>query len=559
MGNIKDLFTKSDGFKDEYSARVTRIGQLHPIPKADRLALIYVGSDPVVIRKDQIKSGECYFYVPRETTLAEKFMFENNLYSVFHYEQNSNAAEVGKILEEAKRAEGEEKEKLEAEARAKCGIFNRNRVRVAKLRGQDSAGFLFGMEDILKWKPELKDRLDGHSIDELDGIFFDTVDEDLFCKAYVPKPTRRSRRGGSRRIGPVEYRVNKYFKWLPESWKKAIIKKYEKPRRSKSRKAKFGENCKYLIPDKFVRHYDTTQISSVYQHFKPEDVVDISKKIHGTSFFVGNVLRNYPDENAPKSLLRRNALVKALHLPKSWIKEPLKEDYGYIYSSRNCIQTQDINPNAKVYEGMDAYSPYGKLFEEKDLLPKGMTIYGEIFGYCNGKGIQGEYDYGCKPPKDDFPGENKLMIYRITTEDESGHKTEWEISDVIKWTEDLVQNNPDIKEKIFPLQILYHGTLKDLFPELDTTQHWHENLIVKLKTYGGLEGDEPLCKNKVPMEGLCLRLNNSPTPSCVKLKSDRFYAYEAGKIDRGELDVEMISEYGDVDSDDSEDFSEDTE
>lgn len=71
--------------------------------------------------------------------------------------------------------------------------------------------------------------------------------------------------------------------------------------------------------------------------------------------------------------------------------------------------------------------------------------------------------------------------------------------------------------RISPLPILYQGTLSALYPSLDTTDHWHENLLETMKydiVHFGMEQDEPLCRNKVPREGICLRIDNDPINEC---------------------------------------------
>ena len=58
-----------------------------------------------------------------------------------------------------------------------------------------------------------------------------------------------------------------------------------------------------------------------------------------------------------------------------------------------------------------------------------------------------------------------------------------------------------------------------------------------------IEDDEPLCKTKVPREGIVIRRCNDPVPEAFKLKGDRFYGREAKLIDSGEVDVEMTETY----------------
>ena len=102
----------------------------------------------------------------------------------------------------------------------------------------------------------------------------------------------------------------------------------------------------------------------------------------------------------------------------------------------------------------------------------------------------------------------------------------------------------------FPL--LYHGTLADLYPDIDVANHWNENVLEAMKVdkeHFGMEQNEPLCKFKVPREGICLRIANDPVKECFKLKTNAFRAAEQKLIDAGQVDIEMADNYG---SDDEE-------
>ncbi len=55
----------------------------------------------------------------------------------------------------------------------------------------------------------------------------------------------------------------------------------------------------------------------------------------------------------------------------------------------------------------------------------------------------------------------------------------------------------------------------------------------------GMETNEVLCKNKVPREGVCIRIDNDPRPENFKLKCAKFLSKESKDIDAGEVDIEM--------------------
>ena len=172
-----------------------------------------------------------------------------------------------------------------------------------------------------------------------------------------------------------------------------------------------------------------------------------------------------------------------------------------------------------------------------------MTIYGEIFGYLTGesKMIQKGYDYRCKP------GHNKMMIYRITTDIGEGKKYEWDVLEVRDFTNKLIEEHPEIAEWLQPITILYHGTLKDLYPYVSIENHWHETVLSFMqndKEHFGMELNEPLCETKVPREGIVLRIDNDPVNEAFKLKTIKFREKEKSLIDSGEVDMEMMDAYG---------------
>ena len=95
-----------------------------------------------------------------------------------------------------------------------------------------------------------------------------------------------------------------------------------------------------------------------------------------------------------------------------------------------------------------------------------------------------------------------------------------------------------------PLNILYHGPLKDMYDDLDVENHFHENLLERMKNdkeWLLMEKNEPMCKNKVPREGVVIRIDDDICPRAWKLKSKAHYNLEALAHDNDEVDIEEIS------------------
>ena len=590
------VFSKSETFKSEYSCAVVRVPELTPIEGSDFLAKTNIFGTQIVVRKDQVKEGDVMIYAANETQLNERFLSVNNLFEISCREKNANAAEVAAIMAEYEpiKAEADKKrseakvakgamesltkksqklqkeikkkqkaaEKLEkdseeynivlqdvpdlqkradeyiakamsyttqytnlkkevedivksgehivAEAKKHCGFFNKyGRVRCLTLKGCPSFGVLFAPEDLIKFDSTVT----LEDVAAYIGQEFDTVNGELFVKAYVPPIKERPERGS--RMNKAQKKISRFNR---------------------------------MIEGEFFYHYETTQLPKVIETFKPEDIVDISVKRHGTSIIIGNL---HVKEPIKLPIFQRvfNKLVDITGLLKTRRIQDWVVKYGPVYSSRTVIKNQYINKDAGngFYE-KDVWTEWGDIVYP--YLEEGMTVYGEICGYVTGTEsmIQKTYDYGCEP------GENNLMLYRITTTEEDGSKKEWEVPEVKAWTESLIERMRSAEDenwkRIHPIDLLYHGTLEELYPELDTESHWHENLLEKLKNdkeHFGMEENEPMNTHypESPREGICIRKEGDKIPACSKLKCYSFFLGESIRMDNGDVDAEMEEGYGD--------------
>lgn len=582
------MFGKSENFKEEYSCSIIRIGEIKPIAGKDKIGFTLVNGETIVIRKDQVKEGDILIYASNESELNKDFLGANNLFESNSYELNSNASEVEKYIlknkdlkpqlnyveknlakldncikfviryeSEVATAEGDEdilydlsqrlakstgfisgyinrnvedfpslvefvneaekvrteketlfkelKSEIEANAeyvRSRVGFFNKTgRVRSIRLGGVASKGYLFTLEELAKYNPKVKDI----NLEEYLGQDFDTVDGELFVKAYVPfVPEKRTKTSNA------------------EKRNKKIVR--------------FDR----MIEGEFSFNYDSLLLPKYIHKIKPTDSVAITVKIHGTSFVCGKVHVKTPIK---LPFMRRmcNKFIDLTGLFKKYRTIDYKVEYGNVTSSRTVIKNKYINKDVTDgYYSVDVWGEYGELIYP--YLSEGMTLYGEIFGYLTNstKMIQKQYDYGCEV------GTNKLMPYRITTSLPDGGKYEWNVEEVKEWTEKLIKEHPEIADRIHVIDLLYHGTLTDLYPTLSVTEHWNENVLEELrndKKHFGMEKDEPLCENKVVREGLCIRIDDDETNENFKLKCQKFYDREKKLMDEGEVDIEMGNTY----------------
>lgn len=600
-------FTKSDSFQSEYSCAIVRIGEMIPISGSDFLAKTEVFGTQIVVRKDKVKTGDLMLYASNETQLNKDFLSVNNAFEIGCRDMNANADEVNEImkpymvlkeqadkykaqakklkskmdglskmiikkkkeidryLKKRKESTPDDESELELyiketnehknelvhkcdemeeqivalttqyvqaknkaeqivadgkdivdEAKKKVGYFNKyGRVRTITLQNTPSFGCLFGIPELFKFDKTITTA----DIEAYEGQEFDTVNGVLFVKVYVPPMPERKQHG----------------KGTGKAQKK--LKRFDR-----------------LVEGEFAFHYDTQQFQKNVHQFNPEDVVTISVKLHGTSVIIGKLPVKNPIK-LPFFQRAWNWFVDGTGLFRKHRITDYEIGIGPIYSSRKVIKNQYINKDVNSgYYSVDVWSEYGDIIYP--YLDEGMTIYGEILGYETGndKPIQKLYDYGCEQ------GENRIMIYRITSPDENGLKREWEVDEVFDWTLNLIDKMEKAEDenykKIHPINILYHGKLEDMYPEvLPEGDKWHEKLLEMMKNDTkllGMEEIEPMCtKHIVPREGVCIRKDHDPIRECFKLKSMAFAIGEAVRMDNGEVDIELDEGYSEESDDEA--------
>lgn len=524
------MFKKSDNYKQEYCAQIVKIGELVPIENSDFLARTVVNGFNVVVGKDDVKEGEIMVYAKLETEVNADFLSVNNQFEIGERHLNKNYEEVQALIDEGKTDE----------AKKLVGYFNKyGRVRIVKLRKCPSEGCLFKIDSLAKWKPEVANYdFSQCFIPNEDGIVepfcFDTIGDDLFVKAWVPRISNKE-----------QARANKAAK------RNRRLKRFDR-----------------MIEGQFSFHYDTNQVADNMWRFNPDTMVTISTKWHGTSHIVGRVLVKKPlPASLPRKIenKRKSRQLKYLYKAerrfywqkfvvknkidsiKNYLNSQYTVDYGKVTSSRGVIKNQYINQGVTHgYYGVDIWTSYGDLLYP--YLIDGMQVFSEIVGYVTGgqSMIQKGYDYGCAP------GTNKIMPYRITVNNPDGGVTEWDVMEVYGWTLQLLKEHPELKDNVVPIDILYHGTLGALYPDIDPQLHWNDNVLKAMrndKEHFKMEENEPACKNKVPREGIVIRIDGDTKSEAFKLKTYAFLGKEAELMDKGEVDMEMQDAYGDNGSD----------
>lgn len=276
----------------------------------------------------------------------------------------------------------------------------------------------------------------------------------------------------------------------------------------KGKKGK-GKITSKVIPEQFNFHIDTSQLLRNTHKITPESVISISSKWHGTSAIASKVL-------VKKRLTLKEKLGIFLGFPI-----PTTE-YGVLYSSRRVVKNGELD-NTGFYKS-NVWQETGETFSDK--LANGESVYYEIVGYTKeGSPIQKGYNYGCKP------NENGIRVYRITKTGTDGHVIEygWE-----------AMKKRAMEIGLCPVEELYFGKAKDLFPEVEVDENWTANFVQKLQDIYLEKKVEFNLGKKVPDEGIVIRVENLEI-EVYKLKSKAFLAYESKSFEKGEMDMEEVN------------------
>ena len=159
------------------------------------------------------------------------------------------------------------------------------------------------------------------------------------------------------------------------------IVKYEPP--VKQIQLASGRKIKWRDNQNFHIYYKFPNLKNVDGMFTEEDLVEITRKVHGTNARYGIVKKT--------KLSFWDKVKKFFRLADEWI------DYEYIYGSHNCEKGSD----SQGFYSTDVWRTVAEKYNIKEKLwsyiknrnvevGEGIILYGEIYG----AGIQKNYDYG---------------------------------------------------------------------------------------------------------------------------------------------------------------------
>lgn len=417
---------------------------------------------------------ELYLFFPAGTQLSEVFLHANNLYR----EQQLNRVK-------------EEK-----------GFFDLNgRVKAIKFRGITSTGFVIPIKSLLWEQIPIKaghNFAAGDSFNEIDGV-------EICRKYFVPSPTQSQ--------GTKKDRVNRINDKLSS----------------------------VLIPGQFRFHNETPHLGSNLHRVQPSDILVITDKWHGSSCILSKVF-------VSKKL---NWFQKLLNKLGGQIPN---RQLAYIYSSGK--------PKSNLPKGIEGlWKNDGPDFYTADIwktamtdfkaaVEDGISLYGELVGFtAEGSAIQKGYDYGCVMCNNTIIGENhvgvvrpnhyRFVIYRITYTKPDGNTIEFSWQQIKDYCKKY--NLEHVKE-------FYFGRAGFINPDNvligihdyddETMEQWRTALFEKLQTSYNMEKDCKECNNKVPAEGIVVRIDGKESYSALKLKAKAFTKKESDDADKGETNIE---------------------
>ena len=345
---------------------------------------------------------------------------------------------------------------LNKDVNAKPGYLGKTRrVKAIKLRGIISDGFLMPLSSLNPF-------LEQQSIESLNvGNSFTDINGNNLCQKYVV-PVRNSNPGG-------------------KAPKKLGFKIQD-----------------VIIDNQFRFHKDTEHFARNLNKFNQESEIIITRKLHGSSLIVSNILvnkrlgfkekiLNFFGANIPKS---EYGIVWSSGKPKSKLPKGVK-------SLTNTWST----PNPSYYK-MDIWERASIELENK--IEKGISIYAEIVG----KGIQGD-DYT-------YNQDYAIYVYRITLTNTDGvaYELSWEqVKDYCT------------KYGVNYVEEYFKGKVKELVV-------FDESLLGFL-SQKYLNKSYPDCKID---EGVCIRIRG--TEEIFKLKSPNFIKMESDLQEQGVEDIE---------------------
>lgn len=360
---------------------------------------------------------------------------------------------------------------------------DKRNITALKLRGEKSDGLVLPIEVLSKYI-DINTLKDGEQITMLNGH--------EICKKYIPRSNHRQ--SGSVGSG------------------------------NRTRKKKVP------VAPLFSEHSDTEQLAYNLSAFKPNDEIEITLKMHGTSQRTGYlpVFKGY----------KRSLLDRILRRDGTPIY-----DWGYVSGTRRTVLE---NFDGGYYGSNEFREAHSKFFEGK--LMKGESVYYEVVGFthtgtpimssCNNKklndkefvkqyGEETVFSYGCTPTGKEGIGiteidvpQSDIYVYRMTMTNEDGF--------VVEYTPDFMRYRCEqMGAKCVPV------FWKGIIPEEDNLPYMNHDKTVVCSAGEWIQhlaenfydGTDPIGKTHI-REGVVVRIINRPKFTAYKHKNFNFKVLE---------------------------------
>lgn len=378
---------------------------------------------------------------------------------------------------------------------------DKRNITALKLRGEKSDGLVLPIAVLSKYA-DVSTLKDGEQITILNGH--------EICKKYIPRSNHRQ--SGSTGAG------------------------------NRTRKKKVP------VAPLFSEHADTEQLAYNLSAFKPNDEIEITLKMHGTSQRTGYlpVFKGY----------KRSLLDRILRRDGTPIY-----DWGYVSGTRRTVLE---NFDGGYYGSNEFREVHSKFFEGK--LMKGESVYYEVVGFthtgtpimssCNNKklndkefvkqyGEETVFSYGCRPDTgwkdiqtDNEIPQSDIYVYRMTMTNEDGF--------VVEYTPDFMRYRceqmgakcvPVFDKFVIPEDIENIGFETDEGYEYKTAGEYVKEIAEQY-----YDGTDPIGKTHI-REGVVVRIVNRPKFAAYKHKNFNFKVLEGIIKDTASApDMEEIQE-----------------
>lgn len=359
---------------------------------------------------------------------------------------------------------------------------DKRNITALKLRGEKSDGLVLPIEVLSKYA-DVSTLKEGEQITILNGH--------EICKKYIPRSNHRQ--SGSTGAG------------------------------NRTRKKKVP------VAPLFSEHADTEQLAYNLSAFKPNDEIEITLKMHGTSQRTGYlpVFKGH----------KRSLLDRILRKDGTPIY-----DWGYVSGTRRTVLE---NFDGGYYGSNEFREAHSKFFEGK--LMKGESVYYEVVGFthtgtpimssCNNKklndkefvkqyGEETVFSYGCTPTGKEGIGiterdvpQSDIYVYRMTMTNEDGF--------VVEYTPDFMRYRCEqMGAKCVP--VFYRGIIPEytILPDnVGSPMEIDAGEYVKKIAEDFYDGTDPIGKTHI-REGVVVRIINRPKFTAYKHKNFNFKVLE---------------------------------